>query len=120
MVLFNGENLDNLYTWLVDDKYQDPKHVFSVQNGTIKVSGEQWGGLTTTTAYREYHMVVEWRWGGPNLERAPGTRVTAAFWYTGSAKMGRIRGSGSSLLNLRSLRAAQGTSSWWPVRDGRR
>jgi hypothetical protein len=47
VVLFNGTNLDGWYTWLQEDKYQDPKQVFSVQDGTIKVSGEEWGGLTS-------------------------------------------------------------------------
>ncbi|NDJ13191.1 MAG: DUF1080 domain-containing protein [Acidobacteriia bacterium] len=74
--LFNGRNFDNFYTWLVDNKYQDPKHVFTVQPGengqaVIKVSGAEWGGLTTQNAYRDYHLIVEWRWAGPNL----GTRA---------------------------------------------
>lgn len=71
ITLFNGKSLDNFYTWLVDNKYQDPKHVFTVKDGAIRVSGEEWGGFTTKNAYRDYHLIVEWRWGGPNL----GTRT---------------------------------------------
>lgn len=67
IVLFNGRDLDGWYTWLQGDRYQDPKGVFSVQNGMIKVSGEEWGGLTSRNSYRDYHLIVEWKWGGPNL-----------------------------------------------------
>jgi hypothetical protein len=66
IALFNGKDLDGWYTWLQENKYQDPKHVFTVEDGTIKVSGEEWGGLTTQKAYRDYHLIVEWKWGGPN------------------------------------------------------
>ncbi|MFB3825361.1 MAG: DUF1080 domain-containing protein [Bryobacteraceae bacterium] len=61
--LFNGKNLDGWYTWLRENRYQDPKQVFSVVNGAIRISGEEWGGLATRRAYRDYHLTVEWRWG---------------------------------------------------------
>jgi hypothetical protein len=72
MRLFNGKNLDGWYTWLVESKYKDPKHVFTVEGGMIKVSGEEWGGLTTKDSYRDYHLIVEWKWGGPNLGKREG------------------------------------------------
>lgn len=64
--LFSGKNLDGWYTWLRDNKYEDPAHVFSVQDGMIRISGEEWGGVATRQSYRDYHLIVEWRWGGPN------------------------------------------------------
>ena len=70
--LFNGRNLDGWYTWLQETKYKDPKHVFTVRDGAIRVSGEDWGGLTTKKAYRDYHLIVEWKWGGPNLGKREG------------------------------------------------
>jgi hypothetical protein len=63
--LFNGRDLDGWYTWLKDDKLKDPNKVFSVVNGMIRISGEEWGALTTRQMYRDYHLVVEWKWGGP-------------------------------------------------------
>ncbi|MDQ6704356.1 MAG: neutral/alkaline non-lysosomal ceramidase N-terminal domain-containing protein, partial [Acidobacteriota bacterium] len=65
ITLFNGRNLDGWYTWLREGRYQDPKKVFSVQDGAIRVSGEEWGGLATKQTYRDYHLIVEWKWGGP-------------------------------------------------------
>src|SRR2546423_3808905 len=72
MSLFNGKDLGGWYTWLQESKYQDPKHVFTVHDGIIKVSREEWGGLTTKDAYRDYHLTVEWKWGGPNLGKREG------------------------------------------------
>lgn len=63
IALFNGKNLDGWYTWLRQGRYEDPKRVFSVSNGQIRISGEDWGGIATRQAYRDYHLVVEWRWG---------------------------------------------------------
>ncbi|MCC6393434.1 MAG: DUF1080 domain-containing protein [Bryobacterales bacterium] len=73
--LFNGRDLTGFYTWLRTNKYEDPKHVFSVSNGLLRISGEEWGGLTTKEEYRNYRLIVEWKWGGPNLgERATKSR----------------------------------------------
>jgi len=64
--LFNGKNLDGLYTWLVDTKRQDPRHVFTVTNGWLQISGDGLGYLATTGEYRDYTLVVEYRWGTAN------------------------------------------------------
>ena len=63
--LFNGRDLDGWYTFLKDHKLADPSQVFSVKDGMIRISGEEWGGLTSRKMYRDYHLIVEWRWGGP-------------------------------------------------------
>lgn len=64
IALFNGRDLDGWYTWSRDSKYEDPKKVFTVVDGVIRISGEEWGGLATNQMYRDYHLVVEWKWGG--------------------------------------------------------
>lgn len=62
--LFNGKDLDGWYTWLKDNHYSDPRKVFTVTpKHEIRISGEEWGGIATRNAYRDYHLVVEWRWG---------------------------------------------------------
>jgi len=68
IALFNGKDLTNFYTWLVDHKYADPNRVFTVVERidgapAIRVSGANWGGFVTKEAYRNYHLVVEYRWG---------------------------------------------------------
>jgi hypothetical protein len=66
--LFDGKSLDQFDTWLVDTHQQDPLRVFSVVDQVdgapaIRISGEKWGGLITKSAYRDYHLTVEFRWG---------------------------------------------------------
>ena len=65
IALFNGRDLDGWYTWLRENKYEDPKKVFTVRDAMIRVSGEEWGGIATRKEYRDYHLIVEWKWGGP-------------------------------------------------------
>lgn len=63
VVAFNGKDLTGFYTYLKENKYNDPKGVFSVKDGMIRVSGEEWGGFATCGNFRDYHLVVEWKWG---------------------------------------------------------
>src|SRR5947209_11329511 len=62
--LFNGKDLTNFYTYLKGSgKNEDPKKVFTVKDGRIRVSGEVYGGLITAKEYENYHLVVEFAWG---------------------------------------------------------
>jgi len=66
--IFDGKSLDNFYTWLVDSHREDPLRVITVVDQVdgapaIRISGEKWGGLVTREAYRDYRLVVEFRWG---------------------------------------------------------
>lgn len=60
---FNGKDLTGFYVSLRDHGYSDPKGVFTVRDGQIRVSGEEFGALTTCGNFRDYHLIVEWRWG---------------------------------------------------------
>jgi hypothetical protein len=64
--LFNGENLDGLYSWLQDSKRDDPRQVFRVDSGMIHISGDGFGYLSTKRAYKDYRLVVEFKWGTRN------------------------------------------------------
>lgn len=62
--LFNGRDLDGFYSFLrKQGKDADPEHVFSVADGMIRVSGAEWGCLTTRDEYENYHLLVEYKWG---------------------------------------------------------
>jgi putative heme-binding domain-containing protein len=46
------------------DVIDDPKEVFSLTpDGQLRVSGKAYGGLTTKAAYKDYHLVCEYKWG---------------------------------------------------------
>jgi hypothetical protein len=75
--LFNGKDLSGWTPWVsmqptsdnmkaptsVRGAGSDPKKVFSVVDGTLRVSGEEWGGVTTVGEYQDFHLKFEVRWG---------------------------------------------------------
>ncbi|MBI2925903.1 MAG: DUF1080 domain-containing protein [Verrucomicrobia bacterium] len=64
--LFNGRDLSGFHTWLVDAKREDPRRVFTVTNGLLRISGDGLGYLSTEQAYRDYHLIAEFKWGTKN------------------------------------------------------
>ena len=63
IILFNSRDLTNFYTFTRESQHEDPNHVFTVANGQLRISGQEWGGIVSREAYRDYRLVVEWRWG---------------------------------------------------------
>lgn len=62
--LFNGKNLDGWYTYLIKSgRGSDPLKVFSVNDKQIRISGEDYGCITTLNEYENYKLVVEFKWG---------------------------------------------------------
>ena len=61
--LFNGKDLTGLTTWLKDTKRDDPRKVFTVEDGILHVSGDGFGYVATDKQYKDYHLSVEYRWG---------------------------------------------------------
>lgn len=61
--LFSKDSLKGFDTWLKDSARNDPKKVFSIQDGVLHVSGEGLGYLATVRPYRDYRLVGEFRWG---------------------------------------------------------
>ncbi len=63
--LYNGRNLDGWYTFLQNrGRNVDPKKVFTIQDGMIRISGEEWGCITTEKEFENYRLIVEFKWGG--------------------------------------------------------
>lgn len=81
--LFNGTDLAGLYTWLNDAKYGDPRAVFAVKDGQLRISGDGYGFIGTRKSYRNYRVVVEYRWGERNWGRRVGlARDSGLFLHT--------------------------------------
>jgi hypothetical protein len=64
--LFNGRDLSGFYTWLVDTRDADPRQVFTVTNGLLRISGDGLGYLATRESFRDYELTVEFKWGETN------------------------------------------------------
>lgn len=74
VVAFNGKDFTGFYAYTKDHGYNDPKKVFSVRDGVIRISGEEYGGLATCGNFGNYHLIAEWKWGGPTW--APRTKAS--------------------------------------------
>jgi hypothetical protein len=69
--LFNLNDFSGWYPYLArtaagntpPGKGKDPDAVFKVVNGMIRVSGQDWGTLTTEKEYDNYRLTVEFKWG---------------------------------------------------------
>ena len=61
--LFNGQDFTGLATWLKDTKHDDPRRVFRITDGLLHINGDGLGYLATAKDYRDYHLVVEYKWG---------------------------------------------------------
>lgn len=71
---FKGDKLEGLYTWLQRSKYEDPDKVLTIEDGVLHFTGDENGYVCTKKRYRDYHLVVEYRWG----QRTYGERKTLA------------------------------------------
>lgn len=73
--LFNGKDLGGWYTFLKSrGRDLDPKKVFTVSDGMLRISGEEFGCVTSVKECENYHLVVEFRWG----EQTCGDRKASA------------------------------------------
>lgn len=73
--LLEGGKLDHWYTWLQGrGKDIDPKQVFTMDEGILRISGEEWGCVTSQEEYADYHLTLEFKWGkithGSRIDRA--------------------------------------------------
>ena len=84
--LFNGKDLSGFDTFL--EKHgvnSDPDKIFQVENGTLHISGAEFGGLVTKKEYKNYYLRAEFKWGekmyAPRLGKARDSGVQ--FHITG-------------------------------------
>lgn len=60
---FNGKDLSGFYTYTKKHGYEDPQQVFTVHDGLLHISGEDYGGVVTGGNFADYHLIVEFKWG---------------------------------------------------------
>jgi Domain of Unknown Function (DUF1080) len=65
VVLFDGKDIARWYTFLRDHgKDKDPNDAFTVKDGVLRISGQDFGGLVTRDEYSNYELRAEYAWGG--------------------------------------------------------
>lgn len=79
--LFDGNTLLGWQPWLRGSGPADPRGGFTVTNRQLRISGDGMGYLVTCESFRDFHLVVEWRWGQTNRypERVGKARDSGIF-----------------------------------------
>lgn len=90
--IFNGKDLAGWETFLSYQPEQgndavigvgkDPDRVFSVVDGAIRISGKQWGALTSQGEFENYRLRLEFKWGELQwAPRATGKRDSGVLYH---------------------------------------
>ena len=91
--LFNGKDLSNFYIFLKDrGRNNDPKKTFTVKDGIIRVSGEEWGCLTSEEEYENYRLVVEYKWGEKTFAPRKNNARDSGVWVHSIGEDGSVWG----------------------------
>lgn len=104
--LFNGKDLTGWDTYIgpdLDDKGKpingnpiglnnDPRHVFTIvkDNGEniIRISGENWGAISTKKEYENYHLQLQFKWGELSWGQKKGKKKDSGLLYHSVGKYG--------------------------------
>ena len=97
--LFNGKDLSGWDTYLgppLDDAGKklvdkpvglnnDPNHVFSIVNDgaekIIRISGQEWGGISTKKEYENFHLQLQFKWGSLTWGQRKGKKKDSGLLY---------------------------------------
>jgi hypothetical protein len=94
--LLNGKDLSGWATWVsmqptagnmktptsVRGLNNDPRKVFSVVDGMLRVSGEEWGAVSTLGDYENFHLKFEFKWGSKKwFPRLNAPRDSGLLYY---------------------------------------
>ena len=115
--LFNGKNLDGWYKYLKSTgRDNDPKNVFTVKEGEIYITGEDYGCITTQEEYENYRLVVEYKWGEKTYEPRVGNARDNGVLIHSVGEDGAF--SGSWMYSIECQIIEGGTGDFLVVGDG--
>ena len=132
--LFNGKNLDGWDTYIgppLDDKGKmlsdipvglnnDPHQVFTViqQGGekVIRISGQDWGGISTKKEYENFHLQLMFKWGNLTWGQKKGQKKDSGLLYFAVGKHGADYG---AWMRSQEFQIEEGNSGdYWGVAGG--
>ena len=88
--IFNGKNLDGWYTFL-RDKNMPADSVFTVEDGMLHVSGRTFGYVCTNQSYKNFHLVMEFKWGvAKHPPRQNAKRDSGVLYYFSSSNPDKV------------------------------
>lgn len=104
--LFNGKDLTGWDTYIgpdLDDNGKpitgtplglnnDPRHVFTIVKdegeNVIRISGENWGAISTKKEYENYHLQLQFKWGALSWGQKKGKKKDSGLLYHSVGKYG--------------------------------
>jgi hypothetical protein len=104
--LFNGKDLTGWDTYIgpdLDDNGKpitgtpfglnnDPRHVFTIvkdnRENIIRISGENWGAISTKEEYQNYHLQLQFKWGVLLWGQKKGKKKDSGLLYHSVGKYG--------------------------------
>jgi hypothetical protein len=104
--LFNGRDLTGWDTYIgpdLDDNGKpisstpiglndDPRHVFTIvkdnRENIIRISGENWGAISTKEEYENYHLQLQFKWGALSWGQKKGKKKDSGLLYHSVGKYG--------------------------------
>ena len=103
---FNGKNLTGWNTYLGPDLNDsgkpisdqpvglnnDPRHVFTIvkmeDEKIIRISGENWGAISTVNEYKNYHLQLQFKWGALSWGQKKKKKKDSGLLYHSVGKYG--------------------------------
>ena len=88
--LFNGKSLDGWYVFL-RDKTVPADSVFTVEDGMLHVSGRTFGYVSTNASYKNFHLILEFKWGVAKYPpRQNAKRDSGVLYYFSSSSPDKV------------------------------
>jgi hypothetical protein len=105
-LLFNGKDLTGWDTYIGPDlndsgKFigtqpvglnNDPRHVFTIVKmdgeNVIRISGENWGAISTVKEYADYHLQLQFKWGALSWGQKKNKKKDSGLLYHSVGKYG--------------------------------
>jgi Domain of Unknown Function (DUF1080) len=132
--LFNGKDLSGWDTYLApphDDAGKklsdipvglnnDPNHVFSIVNEgaekVIRISGQEWGGISTVKEYDNFHLQLMFKWGSLTWGQKKGKKKDSGLLYFAVGKHGA---DGGAWMRSQEFQIQEGDcGEYWGVAGG--
>jgi hypothetical protein len=132
--LFNGKDLKGWDTYIgpdLDDKGKpitgtpiglnnDPRKVFTIVkdggNNVIRISGENWGAISTQKEYENYHLQLQFKWGALSWAQKKGKKKDSGLLYHSVGKYGADYG---AWMRSQEFQIEEGNSGdYWGVAGG--
>lgn len=122
IMLFNGKDLQGWDTYMGPrlGLNNDPVKVFSVvaegKDNIIRVSGENWGGISTKDEFENYHAQLKFKWGTLTWGNKKGKKMDSGLLYHAVGKHGA---DANAWMRSQEFQIEQGnTGDYWGVAGG--